>query len=74
MAYILHKLHSAARFNVFTTVSLKIQVFWDMTLCLWVSGSRVSTRTTHPYRTQSHITEHLNCHVELIDKYTLEIT
>jgi hypothetical protein len=29
-----------ARFEVVTAALLKIQVFWDVTLCCWVSGSR----------------------------------
>jgi hypothetical protein len=37
-------------------------------------GEWFPTRTTHPHRTQGHITEHLNFPVELIGKYTLEIT
>jgi len=31
-------------------------------------------RITHPHRTQGHITDHLKFHIELIGKYTLEIT
>jgi len=27
-------------FEVFTAVFLRIQVYWDVTLCCWVSGSQ----------------------------------
>jgi len=30
------------RFEVLTAVMLKIQVFWDVTLCHWVSGCQCS--------------------------------
>jgi hypothetical protein len=31
---------NSRRFDIFAVVLLRIRVFWDRTLCLWVSGSR----------------------------------
>lgn len=72
MVYLLHKLCRAARFKVFTTASLKIQVLWDMTLCRWVRGSPRETLTHTEHRVTPQNTWIFN--VELIGKYTLEIT
>jgi hypothetical protein len=36
-----------------TTVLLQIQVFWDMTLCHWMSGSyKPATQKVTPHKTQ----------------------
>jgi len=48
----------------YTTVFLSVQVFWNMTLCSWVSGPRrsegfISTSgTTHP-AIQQHVVNRL---------------
>jgi hypothetical protein len=49
-----------ARFEVYTTVFLSVQIFWNMALCCWVSGPRrsegsISTSGTTHTTAQHHV-------------------
>jgi hypothetical protein len=43
-----------AKFEVLTTVLLKIQVFWDVTSCRWLSGFQIRN-----FHHRQHFTQHL---------------
>jgi len=54
-------LKKLVRFKVATMVLLKLQVFWDVTLCHWTSISFAASVSTCPVK-QQHISEYLNYH------------